>query len=299
MRYKQPADECPREFYDVVTDLKQYLKNADIITRVEYVGSGERGTWIPNSDYDSLFIKRDPTIQAHHVDNLSPYAHLKRDGAVVNARTAHEEFKQKLTEALEVLGYSKHAKLTEKGSSSLVIDYYRGDSIVEGNQLFSVDVHFCYDVQDPEGVYRWYIAMSPPDAGGLDSNLWRVTMDRAEESETQRIGAIARWAVRVMKAIKRCDPCLATVRSIVFEQTAYYLKDEHPRECYWREQNMKTIIKDMLLFVSAACRKCYLKHYLMYHNILEGLDNETGQRVAARLEWLAKEPQLTRRMMTV
>ena len=299
-RYRQPAGECPREFYDVITDLRDYLRNADVITRVEYVGSGERGTWIPNSDYDNLFIRRDATIIAHHLDDRSPYAHLKRGQVVVKARSSHEQFKYKLLEALDVLGYSRLIRMQEKGSSSLTLDYYQSDKIAEGHQLFSVDIHFCYEVPDLEGSYHWYIATSPPDARESDADLWRMTMDRAEESETERIGAVARWAVRVMKALKRSEPVLGTtIRSIVIEQTAYFLKDIHPEECYWREENMKVIIRDMLLYIGSACRKGYMKHYLMYHNILEGLDNDTGQRVANKLEWLAKEPQLTRRMMTV
>ena len=195
MRYKHPVDECPLEFYDIITDLRDYLKNLGIISRVEYVGSGERGTWIANSDYDNLFIKRDSVIRAHHLNQLSPYAFLKReDGTIVKSREAHEQFKEKLLEALELLGYAELTRVKEKGSS-ISIDYYQAGQFVEGNQLFSIDVHLCYEVQDALGAYHWYISMCPPDAEGLDAEVWRITVDRAEESETERIGAVARYVL--------------------------------------------------------------------------------------------------------
>jgi hypothetical protein len=57
-----------------------------------------------------------------------------------------------------------------------------------------------------------------------------------------------------MKAIKRMEPSIRIIRSIAFEQTAYYLKDEHPDQSFWCEENMKLIIKQMLLYLAMSCR---------------------------------------------
>ncbi|KAK2161498.1 hypothetical protein LSH36_115g01043 [Paralvinella palmiformis] len=275
-----------KEIYNnFILSIRDSLKSRNIIDRVEYAGSRYKGTHVDASDFDNLFIKRDQTIIAE----LSPYPsyfYLTIPGvSKVNRGDRLTTFKTEIQRALRDVGASGFAQITNSYGPTVVVNYRKH------GLSFSVDMVYGLEVGD-----KIFVAKPSHEASSSDTNLWYKTFVLLEKDRMRTIdfnNGIGKMVIRRLKKLKDVEPALKVINSYAFEQALMYLKDDHHDALFWRENNMKDILKTILLFMENALRKGNLPAYFDKHNnAIGGLTTEQKIQLANRFNRLAANPDI-------
>ena len=269
-------------YNNFIVSIRDSLKAKGIVDRVEYVGSRYKGTDVGSSDYDNMFVKRDNTIIVQPSTNPNYFYLRTRNGADIQRAERLAVFRSEIQKAIREVGASSFAQITNAYGPTVVVTYRRGAL------TFSVDMVYGLEVGE-----RIFVAKAPRQGA---ANLWYDTKVLDEKKKMGIIdfnNGIGKMVIRRLKKLKDSEPALHVIKSYAFEQALMYLKDNYTDDLFWRENNMKEILRVTLLFMADALDKGNLPAYFDQHNNAIGnLTPDQKFQLANRFRRLAKNPEV-------
>ncbi|KAK2153754.1 hypothetical protein LSH36_287g02006 [Paralvinella palmiformis] len=246
-------------FNNFIVDIRDSLQSQGIIDRIEYAGSRYKGTAIDSSDYDNMFIKRDNNIIVSQSAYPNYFYLTTQHGYKINRSHRLSTFKDEIQLAINQIGASWYANITNAYGPTVVIDYDK-----PGERSFSVDMVYGLEVDGCIFVAKPYY-----HAGTDETNLWYKTVVLTEKRRMRTIDAkngTGKMAIRLLKKLKEKEPMLQAINSYAFEQALMYLKDQYDDELFWRENNMMEILSVTLVYMQEALSRGVLPAYYEIHN---------------------------------
>jgi len=270
-------------FNSFITKLRDDLQRQDIVSRLEFAGSRYKGTSVDESDYDVMFVKREPGLKAESSLEYPEFFRLTRGYSVLETENCRESFKEQLRASLKRIGAAQYTTIKRSyGPTNVVL------CRLPGFRPFEVDMVYALE----DGIGNQYVAKPPPNG---DSALWYKTRVLSEKNHLRTIdkgNEAGRWAVRRLKQVVQLEPALRPVPSYCFEQVLMYLKEQRQDKQFWNENNMKEILAKFLDYMGSCLRRGEL---LAYHdrtnNTIQKLSQSQRNQIADRFAVLAKNPQ--------
>lgn len=275
-----------REIYNnFIVRIRDNLQEKGIIDRVEYAGSHYKGTAVRSSDYDNMFVKRDNTIIAQR-SQYPNYFYLKtQNGMEINRTERLATFKAGIQRAIREIGESSCAQITNSYGPTVVVNYRKSG--------FSFPIDMVYGLEVGEQIF---VGKAPREAAQPAANIWYDTKVLDEKNKMRTIdfnNGIGKMVVRRLKTLKEVEPALQVINSYAFEQALMYLKDIHTDDLFWRENNMKEILRVTLLYMADALEIGELPAYFDKHNnAISNLSADQKFQLKNRLRRLADRPDI-------
>ena len=252
---------------------------------MEYAGSRYKGTAVGSSDYDNLFVKRDTSVVVESSEYPNYFYLTTLYGTKIDRAERLATFRDEIQRALKEVKASSFAQITKAYGPTVVVNYRTPEL------SFSIDKVYGLEVGD-----KIFVAKAPAQAGSGGTNLWYNTVVLKEKIMMRTIdfnNGTGKMVIRRLKKLKEVEPALNPINSYAFEQALMYLKDEHTDPMFWREDNMITILKVVLMFMTDALQKGSLPAYFDAHNnTIGGLSQDQRMQLANRFSRLARTPEI-------